>query len=66
MKPIEEFTYRRLKFSGFEFLLRIIYKAFRTLMLVFWFYFFPFTAILGSYALPYFIQRNADSVSLNI
>lgn len=64
VKPDEAFIYKKLKFSGPEFLLRIIYKAFRTLMLVFWFYFFPFCAILGSYILPYFIQKNADSVSL--
>jgi len=58
-QPDPRFTYKKLKYSGKEMLMRIVYKAFRGLQIVFWFYFFPFVSIILSFLIPW--AQKADT-----
>ena len=40
-------------------LMRIVYKTFRGLQIVFWFYFFPFVSIILSFLIPW--AQKADT-----
>ena len=42
--------------------LRGIYKVFRVFQITIWFYFLPFLALLGSFLVPFYINRNSVSV----
>jgi hypothetical protein len=41
--------------------LRCIYKVLRVFQIAVWFYFLPFIAVLGSFLVPYYINRTAHN-----
>jgi hypothetical protein len=41
-------------------LLRVVYKLYRVTLISVWYYFLPFVAMLGSYLVPFMIQRNSN------
>jgi hypothetical protein len=42
-----------------------IYRIYRIFYVSVWFYFLPFLSLLGSYYVPYFMQKNADPTSVD-
>ena len=48
-------------------LLAMVYRAYKLLYVSFWFYFLPFTALLGSFFIPYFVKslRSENSTAID-
>lgn len=46
-------------------LLRCLYLVYRTIYVSIWFYFLPFIALIGSYAVPYYLQNHMQICEAN-